>query len=199
MGLKQLLLLALIPSCVSAQEIAAPKPGKSSAKTEFAFNLGHALDNAYNRFGAGGYLRGSLSLLKNNGRFQYGVTVEGGTNSNDFWYTAPGVVANYRSSLTPCYWYAGAMAGYNLSGYMSAFQPASDESGLRHGYVFGLQTGYVQRLGKRFALNGEIGVRSSQNRIRANPYQLSGLPYGAAHYTEVTVSVPVTIGIRYSL
>lgn len=197
---RSILLAAMLPLSAFAQQ-KATRPALATS-TEFAFNIGHALDNVHQSFSTGGYLRGSLSLLKSKGHFQYGFTIEGGTNSWDGWYLAPGVVANYRRSSRPSYWYGGAMAGYNCVGEMIRMT----DHKLAHGYVFGLQAGYVQQLGKRLSLNGEAGIRSSQSyhRYTEDIYTIQHgqlVPQEMKTLTEsrTAVYLPVTVGLRYRL
>lgn len=200
MRLRSFLIPALLPLSAFAQDstpAAAPVP---AASTEFAFNVGHALDNAFLSFETGGYLRGSVSLLKSRGHFQYGFTVEGGTNSNDQWYFAPGIVANYRGIGRQGYWYTGGMAGYNASGEMMPMRPAGvRQRNYYNGYVFGIQAGRVQQLSRRFSLTAEAAVRSSQNWIQYIPDQTFRPYYGPYEQTQVVVYIPVTIGFRYTL
>src|SRR5688572_13751266 len=112
-------LLLMLPFVNHAQLSPAKNP---EFRSEIGLNLGHAPDNAFhfnNGFGHGGYIRSSLSFLRNRGNIQYGLTIEGGTNSNDYWYLSPGVLFNHRFQSRRAYFYAGAMAGYICSNDMA--------------------------------------------------------------------------------
>ncbi len=197
------ILAAMLPLLAVAQS-APLKP-----TTEIGLNLGHAFDNASFTNSprvTGGYLRGALTLLHSRNRFQYGVTVEGGTNSQDVGYLNPGVVANYRIPRKSGYWYGGALATYSFSGPIGGALYAANTPQTQHGYAFGLQGGYVHKLGRRLSLNGEIAVRSSQTWQR---YYEPVFYYPSQHYNpdefvevrkiETILYLPVTIGLRYRL
>ena len=119
---------------------------------------------------------------------QYGITVEGGTNSEDYWYLSPGVLMNRTFSSRHAYFYAGAMAGYVLSfDMLGDYYPRQKYT---QGYVFGLQGGYVQPIGKRLSFTSELAVRSTQ--VWKQVY------YGQDEFQpDIILYFPVTIGFRY--
>ncbi len=133
-------------------------------------------------------MRSALSLLKTHGSLQYGLTVEGGTNSNDYWYLSPGVVVNHKFARRANYFFAGAVAGYVMSGDMIPLK----ESRLIHGYVMGVQGGIVHPVGKRLSLSSELAVRSTQLWLQATEAETRA-------DTDFILYFPVTIGLRYRL
>lgn len=187
-------------SFVSYAQSTSPAIPKST--TEIGFNLGHAADNAYSydrQFRHGGFIRSSLSLLWNQGNTQYGLTIEGGTNSNDYWYVSPGLVFNHRFPSGQAYFYAGAMAGYLCSNDMVPRWAGSVKK-MAHGFAFGIHGGFVQPLSKHLSFTSEVAVRSTQHWQKFKSYQY----FGGAEIKETTESItviyfPVSIGLRYNL
>lgn len=181
-----LLSLLVLPFSGKSQSVNSKAP---SSRTEIGLNLGYAPDNSWEQeLWRGGYIRSAFSFLKNFGAMQYGVTIEGGTNSSDFWYVMPGIIANRKFALNKAYFYAGTMAGYVCSDDMMGPTPAKQR--LTHGYVIGLQGGLVQPIGKHMAFTTELAVRRTETWSK---YEFDGLKT----MSDVTLYFPVTIGLRY--
>jgi|GEM_PF-3249892 len=195
------LVLLLLPLFCKSQTRSI-KPQLS--RNEVGINLGHAVDNAYgvNRvygdhslFGQGGYIRSSVKLLTNRGNLQYGLTIEGGTNSNDEWYLSPGFVFNHKFPSRSAYFYAGAMAGYICSDYM---MKTPITTGMAHGYAFGVQGGFVQPLGRRVSFTTELAARSTQLWEKVRTYHfLNSVDHGDVISQQKTVIYfPLSLGLR---
>jgi len=180
-----LLTLLMLPFSAKSQSIQTKAP---SPRMEIGLNLGYAPDNSWEQeLWRGGYIRSALSLLKNVGVMQYGL-IEGGTNSSDYWYVMPGIIANRKFTLNKAYFYAGAMAGYVCSDDMMGSTPA--KKSLTHGYVLGLQGGLVQPVGKHMAFTTELAVRRTQSWME---YEYDG----TQTRSDIILYFPITIGLRY--
>ncbi len=207
-------LLFLLPFLSITTQAQTAVKNQTASSTEIGFNLGYAPDNAMQNFSLdeyrGGLIRASISLLKNKGNIQYGVTIEGGTYSGDYWYISPAAVLNRRFSTGQAYFYAGAMAGYTCADAM--MKASYFETKMAQGYVFGIQGGYVQPIGKHLSFTSEIAIRSTQLWQKYTeyeayyPYPYTGYPYQQPEYhpyqktmASTIVSFPVTIGLRYRL
>lgn len=182
-----LFLLLLIPISAQSQTKENKVP---SFGTEIGINLGYAPDNAYkNKLSwSGGYIRSSIRLLRNTGNIQYGVTIEGGTNSDDYWYLSPAAIMNLTFSNHNAYFYAGAMAGYVCSDDMLGSSLLKEK--MKQGYVFGIHGGFAQPIGKQISLTSELAVRSTQLWTKPRNEQ-------AQTYSDIILYFPITIGIRY--
>ena len=162
--------------------------GVSHSGRELGLNLGHAFDNAFqDDFSNGGFIRSAINYYQSNGHLQYGLTIEGGTNSNDYWYLSPGAILNYKFSLTRTYFYVGIMAGYICSDDILKSQLLIQN--ITQGYVFGVHGGFVQPLSNRISLTSELAVRSTQVWTSYKEYPTE---------SNIVIYFPITFGFRYS-
>jgi len=181
-------LFLLVSQIGFGQTLSLPEP---KSRLEISLNAGYAPDNAFDREPwRGGFIRSSLSLLKTSGNIQYGLSIEGGTNSNDHWYFTPGIIVNHKFPGRQTYFYSGAMAGYVCSGDMLG-NPGRKNS-LSQGYVLGLQGGWVKPIGKRMSFNAELALRSTQVWIPPFDDQMKPAK-------DFILYLPVTVGLRYLL
>lgn len=199
--------LLCLPFFSYAQDNSTEKTKQSVPKTEIGLSVGYAPDNAMNKLSdfRGGYLRNALTALRNFGNTQIGLTVEGGTNSNDYMYMMPGVVFNHKFHTGKSYFYAGAMGGYTYQRDMMGFGNYPGAKPYNHGYVLGLQGGYVLNLCKHWAFTSEVAFRSVQTWQRGTTFvprdftQAQPTDYVAVPYVfrDFNTYIPVTIGFRY--
>lgn len=197
MRLPFLIIVLATPLLAVAQ---ARKPVRND---ELVLNLGSAANSDGGPRGFGQPfdvpVRGSIGVIHNRGRFQYGLKIEGGAEVSMQWYAAPSLTGNYRFRNRTGYYYAGASAGYFLN-----HNPRSGSSSPNaHGYQVGAQGGYTVLLGSRFGLNIDLGVRYVTIRERYNYEIRTFTPPYTAGYTEVYdrkyFLIPATLGIRYRL
>lgn len=201
-------LLLCLPLFGYAQDNATEQPKTSAPKTEIGLSIGYAPDNVRNKMTnfSGGYLRQALTAVRNFGNTQVGITVEGGTNSNDYWYAMPGLVFNHKFNVGNSYFYAGAMGGYAYQRDMMGLGHFPGSKLYSQGYVLGAQAGYALSLGRHWAFTSEIAFRSVQMWQRGTYLApLNGYPSApTTDYIEVpyvlrdfNTYLPVTVGFRY--
>lgn len=207
MKFSYLLLLLIAPALCEAQSQSAVR----AHRNELLLNLGTAGSSAYEPAKHGldwkAPKRAAIGVLHNAGPLQYGIQLEAGSESAEQFYVAPSLTGNYCVRYRHGYGYAGISAGYYLnSNTHTAYGPAS---ALTHGYQVGAQTGYVQYLGSRFAISGEIAFRHVIRWTEQfewyptshNPAQHGGTyePFSQGYAPETSILIPLTIGVRYRL
>lgn len=171
-------------------------------RNEIGISAGNSLD-LVQYFGTGAGVKCAATFLRNFSNIQAGISIEAGTGTADNWYFAPTIIANYKFSNSPSYFYMGAATGFVMSGY-TTFDRRNDFPDGK-GYTLGLQGGYLHSLNNRWAFNAEVSVRSMQVWVRDYYYKPSVIAtygYVPERYMPITrmdfsLSIPVTVGFRY--
>lgn len=138
-----------------------------------------------------------LGYMRNGDRSQYGIRVEGGFESNIYYYVSPVLLYNRKKAIKKSYLYAGVAAGYHQ--HDSYGRWAWTQRSMR-GYVLGAQFGASVNMGKRLSFNAEVGIRSAQ--LWYPEYYDLWSPHGEIFdikYIErdFMLHIPVTVGFKY--
>lgn len=175
--MKKLLLsfLILLPVFANCQDDSA------AHKNEIGLSIGASLLLPKNpAFNPGPMI--SLGYLRNIKKYQVGITIEAGGNSNlSYLHLIPAVIANRKFEKGKSYWYAGATAG--------AFIGQNTMFGEGHtGIIIGVQGGYVRHINNRLSFTSQFGVRAL--------YAWHHASY-LGTVTELLPHIPITVGLKY--
>lgn len=150
-------------------------------KNEIGLNIGASvLLPKYTSFSPGPMI--GFTYLHNVNKYQWGVTIEAGGNSNlSYIHLIPAVIANRKFEKGKSYWYVGATAG--------AFIGHNTMFGEGHtGILAGIQGGYVKHINRRLSFTSQVGVRALYAWYDAASLGI---------ITELLPQIPVTVGLKY--
>lgn len=199
--MKKLLIMMLMPFMVQAQDNETTVP--KLLKNEIGFKHGIGVEAPNNNpFHNGLKINIAVAYKHNFNKTQLGLSLESNEGGYVEYYNLSSVVLlNRIFARKKSYFYAGGAAGYHYA--TSQFKSDYDFRN-KHGYVLGVQCGYVLYLGNHFAFTSELSLRSAQLSREefgyADPLYVSHLREG--HYyryieQEFLLTVPLSIGIRY--
>lgn len=208
--MKNLLFICLlIPAQLFAQN--------NIPRNEGGFNIGNVFFPEYDQFDAALKPTVRLSYLRNFGRTQVGISVEGNSYGyagmvlgagfildvpRPYLYSlSPAILFNRKFNYCKGYIFAGGAAGYYFS------HQTEGSSGVYydgHGFSLRVQTGFTYDIGKNLSLNTEIaarlaGVWSKQKPMPGCGVGITEETIFPEHYIvkNAYIHIPVTLGVRY--
>ncbi len=141
----------------------------------------------------------TISFYKNINRTQVGIGVDVDINIGHSVFMAPHLILNRTLELRKFNFYAGVMGGY---AHLQFDNPTSfTKNKASKGYIAGCQAGMLYKLGKHFAINGELAARGTQLWNKKSEYTFFGdVAYGITgveSYNYFTHYYVGKLGLRY--